>query len=105
VVVPKSHVESLMSPELVEPSLLVALVTAVQSVARRLGLDRAGFHVEAYAMDPKVTPHVHLARFWAWPRSAPRRRRPEQALSYSRLIMSSLASSPSRRWRSGSATG
>ena len=42
-----------------EPSLLVALVTAVQSVARRLGLDRAGFHVEAYAMDPEVTPHVH----------------------------------------------
>ena len=59
VVVPKSHVESLMSPELVEPSLLVALVTAVQSVARRLGLDSAGFHVEAYAMDPEVTPHVH----------------------------------------------
>ena len=34
-------------------------VTAVQSVARRLGLDRAGFHVEAYATDPEVTPHVH----------------------------------------------
>ena len=63
-----------MSPELVEPSLLVALVTAVQSVARRLGLDRAGFHVEAYAMDPEVTPHVHWHVFGPG-REAPREAR------------------------------
>jgi histidine triad (HIT) family protein len=59
VVVPKNHVESLMSAEFRDASLLLSMLTAVQEVARKLGLDRSGFRVEANAIAPGVTPHVH----------------------------------------------
>ena len=58
-VVPKSHVESLIAQELRDPALLVSMITAVQQVARELGLDRSGFRIVANAVAPGVTPHVH----------------------------------------------
>ena len=59
VVLPKSHVESLMAVEFRDPALLVSMVTAVQEVARKLGLTQTGFRLEANAAAPGVTPHVH----------------------------------------------
>jgi histidine triad (HIT) family protein len=59
VVVPKQHVSSLMAAEFRDPQLLVSMIGGVQEVARRLGLDRSGFRVEANAIAPGVTPHVH----------------------------------------------
>jgi histidine triad (HIT) family protein len=59
VVIPKSHVDSLIAPEFRDPDLLVSMVTAVQRVARELGLDRSGFRIVANAVAPGVTPHVH----------------------------------------------
>jgi histidine triad (HIT) family protein len=59
VIVPKSHVESLMASEFRDPALLVSMVAAVQKVAHELGLDRSGFRLEANALAPGVTPHVH----------------------------------------------
>jgi len=59
VIIPKKHVESLMAAEFVDPQLLVSMVHAVQEVARQLGLDRSGFRIEANAIAPGVTPHVH----------------------------------------------
>ncbi|MGH2500456.1 MAG: HIT domain-containing protein [Candidatus Limnocylindria bacterium] len=59
VVVPKAHVASLLDREFLDGELLVAMVRAVQHVARALGLDRAGFQLRANAAAPHVTPHVH----------------------------------------------
>jgi histidine triad (HIT) family protein len=59
VVIPKNHVESLMAPEFADPQLLLSMARAVQEVARQLGLDRSGFRIEANAIAPGVTPHVH----------------------------------------------
>ncbi len=50
VVLPKSHVESLMAVEFRDPALLVSMVTAVQEVARKLGLTQSGFRLEANAV-------------------------------------------------------
>lgn len=59
VIVPKSHIESLMAAEFRDPALLISMLTAVQIIARELGLDRSGFRLEANALAPGVTPHVH----------------------------------------------
>ena len=59
VVVPKAHVVSVMADAFRDPQLLVAMIGAVQEVARKLGLDRSGFRIEANAIAPGVTPHVH----------------------------------------------
>ena len=59
VVVPKSHVPSLMAPEFSDPELLLSMVGAVREIARRLGLDQSGFRIEANAIAAGVTPHVH----------------------------------------------
>jgi ATP-dependent Clp protease ATP-binding subunit ClpC len=59
VVIPKSHVASLMAPEAVDGELLASMLKGVQAVARALGLDSAGFRLEANAIAPGVTPHMH----------------------------------------------
>lgn len=59
VVVPKTHVPSLLSVEALDPELLRSMLLAVQSVARALGLDTKGFRVEVNAAAPGVTPHMH----------------------------------------------
>ena len=59
VVIPKSHVQSIMAPEARDGVLLASMVTAVQETARSLGLDRDGFYVRTNACTPGVTPHMH----------------------------------------------
>ena len=59
VIIPKQHVPSLMSPGALDGSLLSSMIRAIQEVARKLGLDREGFHVRANAAAPGVTPHMH----------------------------------------------
>ena len=59
VVIPKSHVGSLLDPEALDGALLSSLLQAVQQVAHRTGLDRTGFHIAANAAGPDVTPHMH----------------------------------------------
>jgi diadenosine tetraphosphate (Ap4A) HIT family hydrolase len=48
-----------MAVEFRDATLLLSMLTAVQEVAQRLGLDHSGFRVEANAIAPGVTPHVH----------------------------------------------
>lgn len=59
VVVPKSHVPSLLHAAAADGELLAAMVRAVQEVARRLALDDKGFSVRVNAAAPGVTPHMH----------------------------------------------
>lgn len=59
VVIPKRHVSSLLSADAAEPHLLVAILRAVQAVARDLRLDERGFKLSANAAAPGVTPHMH----------------------------------------------
>jgi diadenosine tetraphosphate (Ap4A) HIT family hydrolase len=35
------------------------MIQAIQEVARKLGLDKAGFYVRANAASEGVTPHMH----------------------------------------------
>lgn len=59
VVIPKQHVPSLLDPLALDADLLVSMLTAVQRVARTLGLDRNGFFLRVNAAAPGVTPHMH----------------------------------------------
>jgi histidine triad (HIT) family protein len=59
VVIPKDHVPSILDPMALDGSLLSSMIRAVQEVARRLGLDQAGFYVRTNAAAPGVTPHMH----------------------------------------------
>ena len=59
VVIPKHHVPSLLDPAALNPSLLTAMLQAVQESAKSLGLDHKGFYVRANAGSPGVTPHMH----------------------------------------------
>lgn len=59
VVIPKSHVPSILDPAALDGALLSSMVQAVQATARELGLDRSGFFVRANAAAPGVTPHMH----------------------------------------------
>jgi histidine triad (HIT) family protein len=59
VVIPKSHVPSLLDPMALDGSLLSSMVFAVQQVARILELDQTGFYVRVNAGAPGVTPHMH----------------------------------------------
>ncbi len=43
VVIPKSHVPSILDPGAADADLLRSMVHAIQTVARELGLDRTGF--------------------------------------------------------------
>lgn len=59
VIIPKTHVASLLSDEARDGALLSSMVRAIQEAARGLGLDKAGFFVRANAAAPGVTPHMH----------------------------------------------
>lgn len=59
VVIPKKHIESLLSPEAIDGELLASMVQAIQEVAISLGLHEDGFFVRANAAAPGVTPHMH----------------------------------------------
>ena len=59
VVIPKTHVSSLLDPLALDGALLSSMVLAVQKVAHELGLERTGFYVRSNAAGPHVTPHMH----------------------------------------------
>lgn len=59
VIVPKKHTPSLLGPEALDPALLVAMINAVQEVARRLQIGAEGLKLVANAGAPGVTPHLH----------------------------------------------
>lgn len=59
VVIPKSHVPSLLDAAALDGALLSSMLLAIQHVARQLGLDKTGFYVRANAAAPGVTPHMH----------------------------------------------
>lgn len=60
VVVPKSHVPSVLQPTALDGELLTSMVRAIQATATGLGLmDGEGFYVRANAAAPGVTPHMH----------------------------------------------
>ncbi len=59
VVIPKTHVASILAPEALDAALLASMVRAVQEVVRSLGLNREGFKVCTNAAAPGVTPHMH----------------------------------------------
>ena len=59
VVIPKSHVSSLLDSAALDGALLTSMMRAIQETACQLGLDRTGFYVRANAAAPGVTPHMH----------------------------------------------
>jgi ATP-dependent Clp protease ATP-binding subunit ClpA len=59
VVIPKTHVASLMADEALDGELLASMLRGVQAIARAVGLDKTGFRLEANAVAPGVTPHMH----------------------------------------------
>lgn len=59
VIIPKIHIESIMESEALDAGLLVSMVRAVQESARKLELDKTGFHVRVNACASGVTPHMH----------------------------------------------
>ena len=65
VVIPKAHVPSLLDERALDGELLASMVSAIQHVARALGLDipqadwPRGFYVRANAAAPGVTLHMH----------------------------------------------
>jgi histidine triad (HIT) family protein len=60
VVIPKSHVPSLLHESAVDGSLLESMLRAIQHAASTLHLDDGrGFYVRANAAAIGVTPHMH----------------------------------------------
>jgi diadenosine tetraphosphate (Ap4A) HIT family hydrolase len=59
VVIPKTHVAGLLAPEATDPELMQSVMTAVQEVARIMGLKSRGFFIRSNAATPDVTPHMH----------------------------------------------
>ncbi len=61
VVIPKKHVASALSLEATDGELLKSMMTAVQKVAVRLGIDKTGkgFYVRFNSAASIVTPHMH----------------------------------------------
>jgi histidine triad (HIT) family protein len=59
VVIPKTHVLSILDPRALDGTLLSSMVLAVQKAAHELGLDQTGFYVRTNAAAPGVTPHMH----------------------------------------------
>jgi histidine triad (HIT) family protein len=60
VVIPKTHVASLLAPEALDALLLSSMVTAVQHAAREEEMDGGdGFYLRANAVASGVTPHMH----------------------------------------------
>ena len=59
VVIPKKHISSILDAAATDGSLLSSMVTAVQEIALKLGLDRTGFYVRVNAASEGVAPHMH----------------------------------------------
>jgi len=65
VVIPKTHVPSLLDENALDGELLLSMLKAIQHTARTLGLDvpqenqPGGFSVRANVAAPGVTPHMH----------------------------------------------
>lgn len=59
VVIPKTHVPSILDAQALDGKLLSSMVKAIQEVARQTGLNQQGFYVRANAAGPNVTPHMH----------------------------------------------
>ena len=59
VVIPKSHVSSILDEEATDGSLLSSMIQAIQHAANDLGLDKQGFFVRVNAASAGVTPHMH----------------------------------------------
>ncbi len=59
VVIPKTHVPSILDPLALDGALLSSMVRAIQEVARQLGLEKTGFYVRTNVAGPGVTPHMH----------------------------------------------
>lgn len=59
VIIPKAHTPSLLGPDALDPRLLVAMIRAVQEVARRLEIGHEGVKLTANAGASGVTPHMH----------------------------------------------
>lgn len=59
VVIPKTHVPSILDPSALDGALLTSMVRAIQRIAQEFGLDETGFYVRANAAAPGVTPHMH----------------------------------------------
>jgi histidine triad (HIT) family protein len=59
VVVPKSHIPSILHESALDGPLLISMVSAIQHVAKTLGLDKQGFYVRTNAASEGVTPHMH----------------------------------------------
>ena len=59
VVIPKTHMLSILDPLALDGALLSSMVKAIQEVARQLGLDKTEFYVHTNVGGPGVTPHMH----------------------------------------------
>ncbi len=59
VIIPKSHVPSILDRAALDGALLSSMVRAIQETAAMLGLDKQGFYVRANAAAQGVTPHMH----------------------------------------------
>lgn len=59
VVIPKAHVDSILSPEATDGKLLSSMLQAVQFTASSLSLDTRGFYIRINAGTDGVTPHMH----------------------------------------------
>jgi len=59
VVIPKTHVPSILDAQALDGKLLSSMLRAIQEVAKQLELDKHGFYVRANASGPNVTPHMH----------------------------------------------
>jgi histidine triad (HIT) family protein len=59
VVVPKSHITSILDAEAADGALLTSMILAIQNIAHNLGLDKNGFYVRTNAASEGVTPHMH----------------------------------------------
>jgi histidine triad (HIT) family protein len=59
VIIPKRHTPSLLGAEARDPALLVAMIGAVQEVAKLLNVGIDGVKLTANAGAPGVTPHMH----------------------------------------------
>ena len=59
VVIPKTHISSILDPQALDGALLTSMVQAIQFAASALSLDKNGFYVRTNVATDGVTPHMH----------------------------------------------
>lgn len=59
VIIPKEHIPSILDPKAKDGVLLSSMVTAIQEVAKILGLDQHGFYIRSNVAGEGITPHMH----------------------------------------------